>query len=188
MMKAHGWALNSSGIWACVSAGSSGCGTGIDAGAEMIFRVDAATQGDTQGQAAMALWQSAAKANGVDLIINTGTFNSVIANDTNGTTNWDMYEGSGWIYAPGFLPTGEPLWLTGAASNSGDFSNPLIDHDILGTINGSVTLAQYAKDLQANPPNVWQHWVVRLIEVSNHIGGYVYQSTGYGRSELWFKK
>ena len=188
LMTSHGWALNSSGIWACVTAGSSGCGTGIDKGAEMIFRVDAATQGDTQGQAAMTLWQSAAKSFGVDLIINTGTFNSVIASDTNGTTNWDMYEGSGWIYAPGFLPTGEPLWLTGAASNSGDFSNSLIDHDILGTIKGTVTLAQYAKDLQANPPNVWQHWLVRLIEVSNHIGGYVYQSTGYGRSELWHKQ
>jgi len=185
-MKSHGWALDSNGIWSCVTP--SKCGDGIAAGTKFIVRVDAATEGDPQGQTAMTLWQSAAKANGIALVLNTGTFNAVIGNDTQGTTDWDMYAGSGWIYAPGFLPTGEPLWLTGAASNSGDFSNPEVDKSILGTIKGTVTLFQYAKLLQQNPPVVWQNWSVGLIEVRNNIGGYVPQATGYGRSELWFKK
>ena len=63
-----------------------------------------------------------------------------------------------------------------------------IDKAILGTINGSVTLAAYELALQKNPPNVWQNWTVGLIEVKNNIGGYVPQATGYGRSELWYKK
>ena len=185
-MKSHGWELDSNGIWSCVTA--SKCGAGIAAGTKFIVRVDAATQGDPQGQTAMTLWQSAAKANGIALVLKTGTFDEVIANDVNGTTDWDMYAGSGWIYAPGFLPTGEPLWLTGAASNAGDFSSPEIDKAILGTIQGTVSLFTYEKALQVNPPDVWQNWAVGLILVKNNVGGYVPQATGYGRSELWFKK
>ena len=185
-MKAHGWVLDNNGVWSCATP--SKCGDGIAAGAKFVIKVDTVTLGDTQGQAAMTLWQASAKANGIALVINTQSFNTTVGNDTIGTTNWDMYEGSGWIYAPGFLPTGEPLWLSGAASNSGDFSNAAIDKVILGTINGSATLTQYESALQKNPPNVWQNWTVGLIEVKNNIGGYVPQATGYGRAELWYKK
>jgi peptide/nickel transport system substrate-binding protein len=40
----------------------------------------------------------------------------------------------GWSYdGPGFLPTGEPLFSTGAGSNSGNYSDPTMDRLITET-------------------------------------------------------
>jgi peptide/nickel transport system substrate-binding protein len=187
LMTSHGWSLDSHGIWSCNTAAK--CGAGIAVGTKFIIKADTTTVGDTQGQAAVDLWKSATKASGIEVVLNNQTFNTTIGNDTLGTTNWDMIAGaSGWVFWPGFIPTGEPLWLTGAASNAGDFSDPAIDKAILGTINGTVTLAAYEKALIKAAGAFWGQWSVGLVEISNHIGGYVPQAIPVGTSELWTYK
>ena len=186
-MDPHGW-TKVGGIYTCTSpgTGSGNCGAGIGQGATMTFRVDSASAGDTQGQTALQTWVSAAKTVGINLIPNVGTFTQVIANDTAASTKWDMTTGSGWIYAPSFYPSGEPLFLTGASSNSGSYSNPTNDKNIIGTITGSVSLDKYERYLANNPPVVWDFWVVRLREIAKNVGGYVYPATGYSTPESWY--
>jgi peptide/nickel transport system substrate-binding protein len=188
-MSAHGWTLVN-GIYTCTSPGSgaSQCGAHIGNGATMTFRVDAAVAGDTQGQGALTTWVSAAKTVGINLLPNIGTFTQVIAKDTSAATNWDIYTGSGWIYAPDFYPSGEALFLTGAPSNSSSYSNAKNDSNIIGTLTGAVSLDTYERFLTDNPPVVWNFWVVRLGEVQKNVGGWVHQATGYATPELWYSK
>lgn len=189
LMTSHGWAKNGSGVWQCQAghggSGAGNCGTGVNAGATMTFGMDSASAGSTIAQAADNTWVSAAAAVGITLNINIESFNTVIGNDTAGVTTWDISTGSGWIYAPGFLPTGEPLFLTGAASNAGSYSVASMDTDILGTLNGHVTLDKYERDFLLNPPTVGNTWQIRVILYSKHIGNYVPQASGYGTPELW---
>ena len=186
IMKAHGWAKQG-GVWTCTKGGSAAghCGAGIAVGAKMIFKVDGTSAGSAIGTSADLTWGGSAAKNGVDLKFTEAGFGTVIGQDTTGGHNWDLYTGSGWIYAPGFEPTGEPLFLTGAASNAGSFSSPLINRDIVGTINGTVSLDKYERDYLANPPAVGNVWTVGIIAYSHHIGGYVPQASGMGTPELW---
>lgn len=188
LMTSHGWA-KVAGVWTCQAghggAGAGNCGAGVGAGATMHFGMDSASAGSTISQAADNAWVGAAAASGITLDINIESFNTVIGNDTAGVTTWDISTGSGWIYAPGFLPTGEPLFLTGAASNAGSFSLASMDTDILGTLNGHVTLDKYERDFLANPPTVGNTWTVGVILYSKHIGGYLPQASGYMCPELW---
>lgn len=188
-MTANGWTMVN-GIYTCTSpgTGSGNCGAGIGKNATMTFRVDAAVAGDTQGQQSVTTWVSAAKTVGINLVPNIGTFDQVVAKDSQGATTWDMYTGSGWIFAPGFYPSGEPLFLTGAASNAGSFSNPTNDHNIIGTIVGNVSMDKYERFLTSNPPVVWNFWTAGLLEAKKNIGGYLYQATGYQTPELWYLK
>jgi peptide/nickel transport system substrate-binding protein len=196
-MKSHGWTLetytgNNPGglakVWTCTSPGSAAtdCGSGIGAGATMTFRVDAITTGDTQAQQAVNTWQGAAASVGINLILNGGTFTATIAKDTPSSTAWDLYTGSGWIYAPDFYPSGEGLWLTGAGGNSGSYSSATNDSNVLGTLTGKVSMDTYAKYLENNPPVVWNFWGVSLAEVANNVGGYVGEATEYSLADQWY--
>jgi len=186
IMKAHGWKLQNF-IWTCVKggAGTGHCGLHIAAGAKMVFKVDGTGAGSSIATSADLTWKGSAAANGVDLQITEAGFGAVVHNDNPHHTGWDMYTGSGWIYAPGFEPTGEPLFLTGASSNAGTYSVPLIDKDIVGTIQGTVTLDKYERDYLANPPAVGNVWTVGVVAYSPHLGGYVPQASGMGTPELW---
>jgi len=186
LMTSHGWAKQS-GVWTCTSpgTGSGHCGANIGNGATMVFGMDSASAGSTISEQADQAWVGAAAAQGITLNINIETFNTVIGNDVAGATGWDISTGSGWIYAPGFLPTGEPLFLTGAGSNAGSYSVSSMDTDILGTLNGHVTLDKYEKDFLLNPPTVGNTWTVGVILYSKHIGGYLPQASGYMCPELW---
>ncbi len=199
LMTSHGWTLqNYSGsnpgglskIWTCTSPGTgkSQCGAGVASGATLTFRVDAITTGDTQAQQTVNLWQGAAASVGINLIINGGTFDQTLAKDTPSSTSWDLYTGSGWIYAPDFYPSGEGLWLTGSGGNSGSYSNATNDKNVLGTLNGSVSLNTYAQYLESAPPVIWNFWTVGLDEIASNVGGFQQQATGYSTPDQWYLK
>jgi peptide/nickel transport system substrate-binding protein len=56
--------------------------------------------------------------------------------------NVQVFAYGGWAYdGPGFEPTGEPLFATGAGSNSGNYSNPTMDNLITQThTNSSISV------------------------------------------------
>ena len=68
--------------------------------------------------------------------------------------NW----GGGWLYAPDYYPSGEPLNLTGASSNYGDYSNPTADQLINNSISGGnpAAVKQEAEFLTSNQPVQFQ--------------------------------
>jgi peptide/nickel transport system substrate-binding protein len=51
-------------------------------------------------------------------------------------SNWELVDlnfARTWTYGPGFFPSGEELFATGAAFNVGDYTNPTNDANILAT-------------------------------------------------------
>jgi peptide/nickel transport system substrate-binding protein len=154
----------------------------------MTFKVDAAVAGITDAEEAVDAWGSAAKGLGINLVINVETFDAVISSDTSASTKWDIYTGSGWEYAPDYYPSGEPLWLTGDPENVGGYSNATANKDILGTLNGSVSLNSYESFMLNNPPVIWNTWETYLNEVQKDVGGYVYEATSNFNPELWYLK
>ena len=69
-----------------------------------------------------------------------------------------MLNFGGWNFnGPGFEPTGEPLFATGAASNSGSYSDPTMDKLINATHTSSSLSAfdQYATYTAQQLPFIW---------------------------------
>ncbi|HQU00343.1 MAG TPA: hypothetical protein PLG60_07545, partial [Acidimicrobiales bacterium] len=62
------------------------------------------------------------------------------------TTTFDICNwGGGWLYAPDYFPSGEPLLLTGAGSNSGQYSDAKMDSLIKATLAANTKLTTYAQ-------------------------------------------
>ena len=66
--------------------------------------------------------------------------------------------GGGWIYAPDFYPTGEALFLSGAGSNAGDYSNPTADEliSLTNTSSSLTALYNYEDFMATNLPVLYQ--------------------------------
>jgi len=148
LLTSHGWS-EVGGIMTCQDPAK--CGTGITKGQQLkltyIYSTGVA--------AATATWQaikSDASSIGIDINLVGQTFNSIIGESApcapmGPKCNVQVFAFGGWAYdGPGFEPTGEPLFATGAGSNSGNYSDPAMDKLIDEThTSGSLSVFdQYA--------------------------------------------
>ena len=70
---------------------------------------------------------------------------------------WEMEDASsGWFYAPDYYPSGEQIFQTGAASNSGVYSDTTNDANIRATELGDAGLSTYENYLAKQLPVVWE--------------------------------
>ena len=85
------------------------------------------------------------------VIDNVGASTTLKNNCFNPSTakKWQICDYGGWIYNPDFYPTGEALVQTGASSNSGGYSNSVMDALVLATTQGGVGLNQNLTAAQA---------------------------------------
>ena len=135
LLTSHGWAMKG-GIMTCEDPAK--CGTGIKKGQQAVFKFLFST-----GQAAVtAEWQqykSDASKIGIDIDLVGQTFNTIVGQSApcapmSAKCAVQVFAFGGWSYnGPGFEPTGEPLFATGAGSNSGNYSNPTMDSLITAT-------------------------------------------------------
>jgi peptide/nickel transport system substrate-binding protein len=155
----NGW-TNSGGSITCTSpgTGSGQCGAGITSGEALTLNVQwnsGSPSEDTEMNAIIADW----KGLGITVNQSQATFDNVIFNCTslyNPTTTEDICNwGGGWLYAPDYYPSGEPLNLTGASSNYGNYSNPTMDSLIKATLTTNTNLTAYAKFTASNLPDLW---------------------------------
>ncbi len=88
---------------------------------------------DRRQASVTAKWQtykSDASQAGIDINLVAQTFNTIIGESAPCTPmgpkcNVQVFDFGGWNFnGPGFEPTGEPLFATGAGSNSGNYSDP----------------------------------------------------------------
>ena len=112
------------------------------------------------------MWQTyksdASKA-GIDINIVGQTFNTIIGESApcapmGPKCNVQVFAFGGWVFnGPGFEPTGEPLFATGAGSNSGNYSDPKMDKLITATHTSSSMSAfqQYATYGAQQLPFIW---------------------------------
>src|SRR5215469_12722968 len=148
LLTSHGWS-ETGGIMTCQDPAK--CGTGITKGQPLKLTYVYSTG----VAAATAMWQaikSDASSIGIDINLVGQTFNSIIGESLpcapmGPKCNVQVFAFGGWAYdGPGFEPTGEPLFATGAGSNSGNYSDPTMDKLIEETHTSSsmTVFDQYA--------------------------------------------
>ena len=158
-LTSHGW-TKQSGQLVCTSAGtgSNQCGAGISNGDKLALNIEwvsGSPSEDIMMNAILADWSSL----GINMSHTESTFNNTAGSCPaayNSSTTFDICNwGGGWLYAPDYLPTGEPLYLPGAGSNSGLYSSPTMTKLILQTIHQNVKLTAYGNYTATDLPVLW---------------------------------
>jgi peptide/nickel transport system substrate-binding protein len=132
LLTSHGWS-QVGGVQTCEKPGTGAneCGAGVAQGTKLSMTMDYAT-GITTFQDEVADFKSDAAQAGVQVNLVPQSFNTIIGETAHCAMgpkcSWDILNFGGWSYnGPGFEPTGEPLFETGAGSNSGSYSNAEMD-------------------------------------------------------------
>ena len=187
LLVANGWNIVG-GVMTCLRAGTvkGSCGAGIKVNDTLNFQL-LYSSGSSQEQSTDQLFQSNCAAAGIKITLSEETFDSVLSESSvAGNSNWDLADwGNGWIYYPHIFPTGENLFASGAASNSGAYSNVAANRDILGTVFGGVTLTQYNRYMALSDPVIYHANSVGLIEVKSSIRGFSTNPLGTFTPENW---
>jgi peptide/nickel transport system substrate-binding protein len=159
LLTSHGW-KNVGGVMTCQNA--SQCGAGVTAGTKLSMTMDYAT-GVTAFQQEVAIIKSDMASAGIAMNLVPQSFNTIIGESapckpTQASCKWDILNFGGWNFnGPGFEPTGEPLFATGASSNSGSYSDSQMDNLINATHTSSslTVFQQYATYLAEQLPFIW---------------------------------
>ena len=162
LLTSHGW-KNVGGVMTCQSPGTGAtqCGAGVNAGSKLSMTMDYAT-GVQAFQEEVAIIKSDMAQAGISMTLVPQSFDTIIGESApckpGPKCNWDILNFGGWNFnGPGFEPTGEPLFATGAFSNSGSYSSPTMDSLINQThtsdsLNVFQNYATYAAD---QLPFIW---------------------------------
>jgi len=159
LLTSHGW-KNVGGVMTCQNGAQ--CGAGIATGTKLSMTMDYAT-GITAFQQEVAIIKSDMQQAGIAMNLVPQSFNTIIGETapckpTQASCKWDILNFGGWNFnGPGFEPTGEPLFQTGASSNSGSYSDPRMDNLINATHTSSSlsVFQQYATYLAEQLPFIW---------------------------------
>jgi len=159
LLTSHGW-KEVGGVMTCQDAAK--CGTGISTGEQLKLTFVYST-----GVAAATAMYQAIKSEessvGIDVTLVGESFNSIIGESApcapmGPKCNVQVFAYGGWSFdGPGMEPTGEPLFATGAGSNSGNYSDPTMDKLITETHTSSSmsVFDQYATYGAQQLPYMW---------------------------------
>jgi peptide/nickel transport system substrate-binding protein len=158
LLTTNGW-KEAGGVMTCKTPAK--CGQGVTAGSKLSLTMDYSAGSHAFQQEAAIVKSDAAQA-GIQINLvprSSGAIASESAPCTPGPKcTWDILYSGGWKYnGPGFEPTGEPLFATGALSNSGGYSDPTEDKLInLTHTSDSLSLFQwYATYTADHLPFIW---------------------------------
>jgi peptide/nickel transport system substrate-binding protein len=193
LLSSHGWRVVPGGSTSCVDPAS--CGSGIAQGKTLIFNFPYAS-GLSWLASEMTELQSNAAQVGIRLNLQPEPINQVTsvaaANCVAVKTpcNWDMANFEGFTFSPDYLPTGDVLYLTGATSNYGAYSNAENDAMIEKTLTSPDLSYMYAWQdyLATQLPFEWQPFpAYQLTEVANNLKGVTPQSSTLSITpESWY--
>ena len=169
LLTSHGWKMVG-GVMTCETPAR--CGAGIKAGTQARFTMDYSTGGSAFAEASQVYKSDASKA-GIDISLVGQSFNSIIGADNAANPNWTAANFGGNIYnGPGFLPTGEFLFETGAGSNPGSYSDPAMNKLIKQVeVNSSLSLFHtYATFAAEQLPFIWMpnNYLVQAVKTTLH--------------------
>src|SRR5580700_542752 len=159
LLTSHGW-KSVGGVMTCQDA--SKCGSGITKG-EPLKMTFVYSTGVAAATATYQAIKSEESQIGIDVTLVGQSFDSIIGESApcapmSSKCNVQVFAYGGWAYdGPGFEPTGEPLFATGAGSNSGNYSNPEMDKLIneTHTSNSLAAFHQYATYASQQLPFMW---------------------------------
>jgi peptide/nickel transport system substrate-binding protein len=159
LLTSHGWS-EVGGVMTCQDP--SKCGAGITKGEQLKMTFVYST-GIAAATATYQTIKSEESQIGIDVTLVGQSFDSIIGESLpcapmGPKCNVQVFAFGGWGFdGPGFEPTGEPLFATGAGSNSGNYSNPEMDK-LINETHTSSSLAvfhQYATYAAQQLPFMW---------------------------------
>jgi peptide/nickel transport system substrate-binding protein len=199
LFASHGW-KDVSGVQTCESpgTGTSNCGAGVAKGAQMKFTIDYST-GSAAFTSMMEAYKSDASQAGVDISVVGQSFNTIVgeggACPGGGSTKLSSkctvqaLEAGGWDYdGPGYLPTGEPLFATGAGSNSGSYSSPQMDSliNLTHTSSSISDFDRFATYTTQQEPFIWMPAPYYVEAVSKKLHGVTFNPVYALTPEYWY--
>jgi peptide/nickel transport system substrate-binding protein len=188
----HGWKMIG-GVQTCESpgTGSSQCGAHIARGQQMKFTLDWAVDFVNPDQ--VAVWKSDASEAGIDINLDGQSSSTVIGEATpckmGPTCTMQVLDYGEWSFnGPGFEPTGEPLFATGAASNSGSYSSPVMDRliQLTHTSDSLAVFHTYATYTAQQLPYIWQPAPYYVFATNSKLHNVRYNSLGTLLPEYWY--
>jgi len=184
LLAAHGWTVRPDGLDTCRRAGSGAgeCGSGIAAGAPLRFTL-LYPAGMTAIDLAVANFQAAARAAGIQIVLQEGTETEVTdtilsCQPSSPACHWQMgIYGVGWVYSPDHFPTGGEIFATGALGNVSNFSSRRIDRLIAATHVASPATEQAALDryqdaVREDLPDFWEPSPGTMVALAGNLRGY----------------
>lgn len=143
LLKSHGWHVVPGGASTCAKPGTGPgeCGAGIPAGTKISFNVLYASDPVIFGEQVTA-WASDAKKVGINITLQSGTFNHVItvADDPGSpktVNDWAVAVYGGFTNA--YYPTTLGIFTTGGSLNGGFYSDPQADKLIHASVTSNNT-------------------------------------------------
>jgi peptide/nickel transport system substrate-binding protein len=146
ILRAHGWKVVPNGQTTCQKAGTAAdeCGAGIPAGTPISFTWFSipSSESPASGLESESFASIAKQAAGINIQLETKTFNFLIANyndtdpaDAKNVNDWGVNNYGGFSYD--FYPSSESIFNTGGDFNSGDYSDPKADQLMHNSVYGS---------------------------------------------------
>jgi len=171
LLTSHGWTIPSSGAATCSNGAK--CGAGIPTGTKLQLTFEYITSGTSPFDTMVATEKSEWAAIGIDVSLSPQTEGTVSNDCLGGVTppTFDICEYGGWVYSPGAYPSGEQLFLNGAASNSGLLNDATMNSDIIKSISTNTSLAAYDKYSASFVPVIYQPSSLGIGEVAKTVKG-----------------
>jgi peptide/nickel transport system substrate-binding protein len=185
VMESHGWKLVG-GVMTCETPAK--CGAGIKAGTQAKFTM-LYTSGSTALAGQVDTYKSDASEAGISISLQAQSFSTLLGVGVSTNTSWQMIDLSGWAYdGPGYLPTGEPLFQTGAPSNSGSYSDPEMD-SLIDKIQDDSSMSlfhQYATFTAEQLPFIWVPQIYFIQAVKSNLKGVTFDPLYTFLPEYWY--
>jgi peptide/nickel transport system substrate-binding protein len=193
LLTSHGWKEVGS-VMTCESPGAAGdeCGSGVAKGTKLSMKMDYAS-GQTAFREEAAVIKSDMASGGIQLNLVRQSFDTVTGESApcrlpQPSCDWELLNLGGWNFnGPGFEPTGEPLFETGAGSNPGSYSDSLMDSLISQTHTSSslATFHEYAQYVAEQLPIIWLPNAYTVAATSSNLAGVENSPLGTFLPEYW---
>ena len=190
LLTSHGWS-EVGGVMQCQDP--SKCGKGITKGEQLKMTFIYST-GVAAATATYQTIKSEESSVGIDVTLVGQSFDTIIGESApcapmGPKCNVQVFAYGGWSFdGPGFEPTGEPLFATGAGSNSGNYSDTTMDNLINAThTNGAMaTFVQYATYGAQQLPFIWAPQNYGIQAVSTKLHGVSFNALWILLPEYWY--
>jgi peptide/nickel transport system substrate-binding protein len=188
ILSAHGWA-KVGGVLTCQTAAK--CGAGIAKGTQAKFNMLYTSGIQAQANEVAVLKSDYGQA-GIQLTPDAETFDTLLGDTVpchGKSCTWDFLFLGGWDFnGPGFEPTGEPLFQTGAPNNSGGYSDSQMDSLINAThtSNSVAVFHNYANYTATQEPSLWLPQTYGVEAVQNKLHNVEQNPLAMIYPEYWY--
>jgi peptide/nickel transport system substrate-binding protein len=181
LLTDNGWDVSSCPA-VCTQPGTAPgeAGAGIERGDRLTFSMRYA-EGHPTLTRVMRMFAADAAEAGIEIVLSEVDPCLLVLEDsrcTPGPTTpclWQLSDwNGGWVYGPGFYPTGEFLYRTGAGVNFGSYSDAHADELIDATVTSDdlADLYAYQDYIAEQLPVIWMpNFPLRLLEVAHDLQG-----------------